>query len=175
MAKRWIKDCEENHTATCSRDKTWYPTRLLDLGAQRPGIEAKKRKSTTKLNTISEVDKVKLVLKKDVPHFEGNYVTLSHCWGKAKVRRLLEDDLEEFQKGIALDSLPLTFRDAIHFARRLGTKENPVNYIWIVSFLIFLFLLIPIFLVRPYLEGFSIKSHEGLVTCLGLTLHHPRK
>lgn len=127
MATRWIKEREEEHTTTCIRDKTWYPTRLLDLRVP------KKRKVATEQNGESEVDVVKLILKKNVPYFRGNYVTLSHCWGKVEIKRLLEEDLEEFQIGIALDLSPLTFREAIHFARRLGTKENPVNYIWIVS------------------------------------------
>jgi hypothetical protein len=60
----------------------------------------------------------------------GQYVTLSHRWGKAKFPQLTNDTLKDFQKGIALSSLPLTFRQAIKFARRLSPS---IRYIWIDS------------------------------------------
>lgn len=60
----------------------------------------------------------------------GHYVTLSHCWGRAKITKLTRESLEDFKRGIPLDSLPLTFRQAIHFARRLSPS---IRYIWIDS------------------------------------------
>ena len=64
---------------------------------------------------------------------EGNteYVTLSHCWGKAvnKHHTLTSETYEEFTRGIPISRLPKTFRDAIHFAARL----KHVGYIWIDS------------------------------------------
>lgn len=58
------------------------------------------------------------------------YVTLSHCWGKAQFLKLEEQRVDEFRKGIKVESLPKTFQNAIKFARRLGQK---VRYIWIDS------------------------------------------
>ncbi|KAF2469748.1 HET-domain-containing protein, partial [Lindgomyces ingoldianus] len=60
----------------------------------------------------------------------GHYVTLSHCWGGVDFARLLKGTLHNFQERIPLNELPLTFRDTIHFARRLSSK---VRYIWIDS------------------------------------------
>lgn len=58
------------------------------------------------------------------------YVTLSHCWGKQNITRLLKENQKDFEKGIPIDTLPQTFRDAIQFARRLDQK---IRYIWIDS------------------------------------------
>ncbi|KAL5373495.1 hypothetical protein DPSP01_012684 [Paraphaeosphaeria sporulosa] len=60
----------------------------------------------------------------------GHYVTLSHCWGKAKFTKLTKENLEEFKEGISFSALPSTFRQAIHFARRLSPS---IRYIWIDS------------------------------------------
>lgn len=60
----------------------------------------------------------------------GHYVTLSHCWGKAKVVKLTKENLEAFKAGIAINSLPTTFRQAIYFARRLSPS---IRYMWIDS------------------------------------------
>ena len=58
------------------------------------------------------------------------YVTLSHCWGKQRITRLLKENKDDFEKEIPISTLPQTFRDAIEFARRLDRK---VRYLWIDS------------------------------------------
>jgi Heterokaryon incompatibility protein (HET) len=60
----------------------------------------------------------------------GEYVTLSHCWGKAKIIRLEKENMRDFERGIPISSLPLTFQQAIDFARRLS---RAIRYIWIDS------------------------------------------
>jgi hypothetical protein len=64
------------------------------------------------------------------PH--GQYLTLSHCWGKiANPFCLNARNLNPFREsGIPLAELPQTFQDAVHFARRLSSN---VSYIWIDS------------------------------------------
>jgi len=60
------------------------------------------------------------------------YVTLSHCWGnlpQAQRVKLSSENVEEFKRGIRLDSLPKSFRHAMLFAARLPE----VGYIWIDS------------------------------------------
>jgi len=59
---------------------------------------------------------------------QGEYVTLSHCWGKAKMTCLMTYNEEDFKNGIRLRQLPLTFQHAVNFARRLSRS---VRYIWI--------------------------------------------
>ncbi len=54
----------------------WQPTRLLDVGEDH---------SPT----------VKLHISTEYPETYGHpYVTLSHCWGKTKILRLLNDNIE---------------------------------------------------------------------------------
>lgn len=63
----------------------------------------------------------------------GEYVTLSHCWGAPSLRiiRLIrENEVAFMTDGIPLKALPLTFRQAIDFARRLS---EDIRYIWIDS------------------------------------------
>jgi len=56
------------------------------------------------------------------------YVSLSHCWGKVKLNRLLKSNIEVFQNGIPEHDLPKTFREAILITRKLGYQ-----FIWIDS------------------------------------------
>jgi hypothetical protein len=58
----------------------------------------------------------------------GLYLALSHRWGDAQVVRLTTQTLSEFKRGIALQSLPRTFMDAVIVTRRLGYR-----YLWIDS------------------------------------------
>lgn len=111
-----------------SRAKTYvdlnppfYPTRLIELGS----VDAPIVKLIITRNGTHRNDQD---LKK--PH--GQYVTLSHCWGKiANPFCLNASNLNPFREsGIPLAELPRTFQDAIHFARRLRSN---VKYIWIDS------------------------------------------
>ena len=56
------------------------------------------------------------------------HICLSHCWGSYRPLKLEKATLEVFKSRISWNSLPLTFQDAISFARKLGVK-----YIWIDS------------------------------------------
>lgn len=57
------------------------------------------------------------------------YVTLSHCWGRAKIFKLTKEKYYDCLGGIRLDDLPMTFQDAMKFAARI----DQVRYIWIDS------------------------------------------
>ena len=84
------------------------PTRLLDSGFENcPSLHL--RESSKELSA-------------------QRYVTLSHCWGNKPVYRLLERNKEEFLKGIDVNKLHLTFREAVSITRKLG-----VRYLWIDS------------------------------------------
>lgn len=89
----------------------------------------------TEKNERTKSDEVRLVSTKELlengPLKDRFYVTLSHCWGKAKFTTLTEDNIDQFlQRGIKINTLPRTFRDAIYFARRLSRQ---VRYLWIDS------------------------------------------
>ncbi|CAG8952810.1 hypothetical protein HYFRA_00007522 [Hymenoscyphus fraxineus] len=129
LAKRWIKNCDTNHRGNCSGDNTRYPTRLIDLYPS--GLRCRMKNGAGQQSREHKSNGVSLVLKENIPMSKGYYyVTLSHCWGEGKMIKLESHNLEDFQRGIKLDLLPATFKDAIDFARRLGGK---VKYIWIDS------------------------------------------
>jgi len=117
----------ENLSIENSTGKKFYPTRLIEL----PPYDL-----TTVNEAARKLDEVRLITTKDQPNnFRDNpdrlhYVTLSHCWGKGEFIHLCERNQQEFHERIPLNSLPLTFRNAIEFARRLS---ETVRYIWIDS------------------------------------------
>lgn len=79
--------------------------------------------------TPETVDSAKHSIPQPTPSL-GLYITLSHCWGGTIFTRLGKKNLERFQKKIPLNELPRTFREVMHFVRRL----NPdIRYIWIDS------------------------------------------
>ncbi|TKA79376.1 hypothetical protein B0A55_02839 [Friedmanniomyces simplex] len=86
----------------------WYPTRLLDVGNEA-------------------TRGVRLVLK-GVDAISGPYVTLSHCWGKARSIRLDKSTVADLRVGIRNNELLRTFREAIIVTKRLG-----VRYLWIMD------------------------------------------
>jgi hypothetical protein len=59
---------------------------------------------------------------------ETPYMSLSHCWGKAKFFTLLQSNMAELQTAIPMDKLTKTFRDSVELTRKLQVK-----YLWIDS------------------------------------------
>ena len=114
VAVSWIVNCSVNHQR-CSRTPLQTdpkPSRVISVGYE---------------NDFSDI---KVCLARNLPS-NFSYVTLSHCWGpidlSLKLTRLLESD---FQEQIPWDPLPLTFRNAIMFTRRLNAALG-IQYIWI--------------------------------------------
>ncbi|KIW02166.1 uncharacterized protein PV09_06649 [Verruconis gallopava] len=139
------------HHRTQSRESTsslmvgpeFYPTRLIELnpkGSIKPLEKAPTNPNIRKpaFRGMSSVEWTELVEENQVrlvetatKKMQGNYVTLSHCWGKAaKFFSLNTSNIDLFKSGLDIRELPRTFRQAISFARRLG---DDVNYIWIDS------------------------------------------
>jgi hypothetical protein len=83
VARTWLKECTEGHSV-CSNygevekdDSFFYPTRLVDIG---PGPDLRPR------------------LRESYSLPPGTrYMTLSHCWGKLKILRLLENNIEDLE------------------------------------------------------------------------------
>ncbi|KAE8450422.1 hypothetical protein EG329_006497 [Mollisiaceae sp. DMI_Dod_QoI] len=91
-----------------------YPSRLIDLGEATQNDRA----GSGEVRLVSTVG-----LLANGPVRDRFYMTLSHCWGTAQFVTLTEDNIEQFlNRGINIDSLPRTFRDAISFARRLSRQ-----------------------------------------------------
>lgn len=120
LAKEWLRECDDEHDAckpTSSRQRRFYPTRLLAISP--PDHDG----------TVTDVVRVVSSNPKEtnLRHpFDGDYATLSHCWGKDPFVRLFKNNLEAFQKRMEVEKLPLTFQHAIKLARRLK-----IQWLWI--------------------------------------------
>jgi hypothetical protein len=107
-----MKGCLEGHRKCNKRisDGSWWPSRLLEVGNFNCSFEIRLRETA------------------ETPPTGSQYVTLSHCWGKATFLTLTTENLEVLKAGFFIKDLPLTFQDAIGVARRLN-----VPYLWIDS------------------------------------------
>lgn len=110
LARHWLAECRKNHKL-CQKfiAKQKYPSRLIDVRSE-------------------DSDAVRLHITAE-ESTDGDYFTLSHCWGEeGLVTKLTVETYESMRRGIPLSKLPRTFQDAIKFARFCGVK-----YIWIDS------------------------------------------
>jgi len=111
LAKRWMAACQKHPNCSsqaATSTSAEMPTRLLDLAA--PGLGED------------------LLLHETVPADKVQYATLSHKWGNNALITTTASNLQQRFTRIYIQSLPLTFRDAIIFSRRMG-----VRYLWIDS------------------------------------------
>ena len=111
QADSWIQDCLANHKLCGNGGLSALPTRVLDLGDGPAGTEPE----TIRLLESS-------------PGQTGRYISLSHSWGGEHPLTTTAAVLDQHKAGIPIASLPATFRDACHVARRLG-----IRYLWIDS------------------------------------------
>lgn len=109
LAKGWLSECLGHHSRCkhVTRAEDYYPTRLIDVRTNSSNCEL--RLYSTSNGSIKEP-----------------YMTLSHCWGKARFLKLTSLTHDRLQQGFALAELPPTFQDAIMVTRALG-----VNFLWI--------------------------------------------
>ena len=107
MAQYWLKTCLETHDSLCQvADNLPLPTRVLDVRLQE--------------NTLVTLY---------IPNGQqGQWLTLSHCWGSSHPATTTISNLESQCTGIMISTLPQTFKDAIYITRRLGYR-----FLWIDS------------------------------------------
>ena len=111
VAYAWITDCVANHLA-CHK-------RLL-----------KSQNRPRRLIAVGEHDEDVRLCESSKLHSDALYVTLSHCWGKRGIPVKLQQENESIlSEQIPVGEISKTFRDAIHFTRRL--RLLGVKYIWI--------------------------------------------
>lgn len=110
--REWAKLCEESHAhPDCKRDASAVlPQRVIEISA-----DGKDSGSVT------------LALRETNGQM-GRYIALSHCWGTIPIVTTNLANMEHMKQEINVESLPQTFKDAVHCARKLGIK-----YIWIDS------------------------------------------
>lgn len=114
----WLDDCLANHDR-CRKTLSGavidesrepiLPTRVLDVGNHTNNQYIKLVETSGRL---------------------GQYLALSHCWGPPQKRplRTIKGTLADHLRGIAVDNLPKTFKDAVTITR--GVR---VRYLWIDS------------------------------------------
>ncbi|RSL94748.1 hypothetical protein CEP52_012448 [Fusarium oligoseptatum] len=106
LAAKWLRHCTIYHEVCCAnQDRAFRPSRLLCV-----------KNDAVCLHTTQRMPK------------RVRYLTLSHCWGKLHILRLLESNEDSFHLDIRIQLLPKTFQDAIHITRCLG-----FSYLWIDS------------------------------------------
>ncbi|KAK0661201.1 heterokaryon incompatibility protein-domain-containing protein [Cercophora samala] len=108
----WIRECSTAHkrcqALQSSTSSSWLPTRLID---------------------VSNPSQIHIITTD--PSMTDRYTTLSHCWGKIEIIRLIQANhhkLTDPSVGIKWGDLTKTFQDAITVTRAVGIK-----YIWIDS------------------------------------------
>ena len=111
--QRWLKVCDTEHdcvgnASAGALEVTEFPARLINVG--------------TTANPL-----LQLCDTKDIVGSQP-YITLSHCWGKAKFFTLITSNFAQLKAGIPLEKLSKTHQEAIHLTRNLGIK-----YLWIDS------------------------------------------
>jgi hypothetical protein len=88
LAKRWIKDCRDNHVR-CSqvRDVSWVPTRLVGLGPAEQDMRPRLKGFADHRGSVE-------------------YTALSHCWEGANIHKLQKANLAFLSADIPLNYLP---------------------------------------------------------------------
>jgi len=105
LLRQWLSDCKEKHPQ-CRPPKTGLPTRVIDIGL--PGENQHPR------------------LLEAQPGRDGEYLALSHCWGKPELREQNQAWSADPENLLPLGEWPQTFKHTAEIAHRLG-----IRYIWI--------------------------------------------
>jgi hypothetical protein len=113
VARSWYHQCL-NH-AKCRnwrKESRVLPTRLIHI--RRPDNQSP--------NLSARICETK-TLPASTP-----YATLSHCWGKCVIFKLVQSNFEYLSQEIPIEQLPKVFQDAIYVSFEVG-----ISYLWIDS------------------------------------------
>jgi hypothetical protein len=137
LSKSWLQDCLSKHSECRHETPGWHPTRLLKI-------------------TGSGNSTIRLILTKSEPPAEHSkpYLTLSHCWGKARFLTLTAHTLPQLLQGADISKLPKTFQEAVNTTLFFGFE-----YLWICSLCI----------LQDSIEDWKVESaHMGDVYSNGV-------
>jgi hypothetical protein len=116
QVKSWLADCDARHPE-CRR-QNFFVTEGGKGGKPRHA----NRDFPTRLLCIED-DRLRLV---DGPDVSEDYVALSYCWGTSGQLTTTTHNTAAHRRGIPLDDLPLTQRQAAAATRKLGMR-----YLWV--------------------------------------------
>ena len=95
----WLETCSKGHRFCGRTQKPILPSRLVDVGNDEQAPH---------LHETTEGD-------------IGDYICLSYRWGTVEnMLKTEKSSIAERKRGIPMDILPLTLRDAVQFTRSLG-------------------------------------------------------
>ncbi|KAF2260092.1 HET-domain-containing protein [Lojkania enalia] len=106
IAGEWISHCVANHVSCGPGLPSPLPKRILDISR----------------------DPRRVFLHEPQEGVVARYACLSYCWGTSHTVMTTQLTFESHKTGIAITSLPKTFRDSIAFARGLS-----LDFLWIDS------------------------------------------
>jgi hypothetical protein len=110
LARSWLSRCLEEDRETCSIATEFLPSRLIQIVMENGKLHS-----------------ARLVLGSDLPS-DTQYLTLSHCWGKARPLSLKKETFGSFRKDIPISILSKTFQETLQITAWLGHQ-----HIWIDS------------------------------------------
>lgn len=104
----WLRECSEQHHCLTNINKTWYPTRLVEILS----------------------DDMFRVVRSDSSSFksERGYITLSHRWGHGDFARLTTENISALENGQPITMLRKIFQEALLVAQKMN-----IPYVWIDS------------------------------------------
>ena len=112
LMSEWLRDCSTRHVGCSVREPDRLPTRVIDVGLSSPACP-----------------KPYLLCSDGL---DGRYAALSHCWGTPSASnpgfKTEAHNYERMRAGIAFESMPALFQDAIFTTWKLG-----IPYLWIDS------------------------------------------
>ncbi|KAF2107200.1 hypothetical protein BDV96DRAFT_654047 [Lophiotrema nucula] len=101
-AKEWYHNCIAEHQGICPPAANRLPTRVIEVGSESHDP----------------------FLYETGPDEEGTYAALSYCWGKTRTLVTTIANYPDMTAGFSIQEAPLTFRDAIIFARGRGQLSS---------------------------------------------------
>jgi Heterokaryon incompatibility protein (HET) len=153
LVRRWLRDCLNNHQACLqqSRDQLdgqraqfsipsncgeakeaggWRP--FMPIAGPEPLVQPDQAHARlpTRLLYVPSKESTKsphLVATADLDR-KIEYLTLSHCWGKLRGARLVNENIVAFHRKLSPESLSRTSRDALAI-----TQAWEYEYLWIDS------------------------------------------
>ena len=111
LARRWLQQCLSSHGDCIANIQSvpHIPARLVEISG-------------------SDANPILRIIETASRPREGEYITLSHCWGAAEFLTLRESCIDNMKEGIVWSSLPQTFQDAV-----IVTMWFQIKYLWIDS------------------------------------------
>lgn len=116
LVRQWLQDCDDDHVDShCHAAKTERMTARL-------------KKLPKRFIDVGKVGEAEVHLREPGDGNVVEWVALSHRWGSGPHYSTNRKNLDSHVKGIEVESLPATFRDAITVTRALG-----IQYLWVDS------------------------------------------